>query len=84
MDQFQVWLTTGDTSSLLGRQAPIVPMSEHHGFNVNVYRNDTRQIIDGFGASINNDGAYVIFHSPLRHQIMQELFGNGENDIGRD
>ena len=83
MNEFQVWLTVGDTSSLLDRQSPVSVTSQPHGYTVNVYRNDTRQIIDGFGASINNDGAYVIYHSPHRHEIMQELFGSGENDIGK-
>ena len=83
MNEFHVWLTVGDTSSLLDRQSPVSVTSQPHGYTVNVYRNDTRQIIDGFGASINNDGAYVIYHSPHRHEIMQELFGSGENDIGK-
>ena len=81
-DEFQVWLTTGDTAALLDPQDAIVATDETSGFSVTVDRNNTRQVIEGYGASMTNAGAYVIYNSPHRHEIMQDLFGNGLDELG--
>lgn len=72
----------GDTSALLDQQASIGVTSDPRGFNVTVDRGNTRQTIEGYGASMTNAGAYVIYHSPHRHDIMRDLFGNGTNELG--
>ena len=81
-DEFQVWLTTGDTAALLDPQDAIVATDETSGFSVTVDRNNTRQVIEGYGASMTNAGAYVIYNSPHRHEIMQDLFGTDLNSLG--
>lgn len=81
-DEYQVWLTTGDQTKLLERQSPIHATHAHYGFSVWVDRNKRRQVIDGFGAAITNSAAYVIFHSPQRHVVMQDLFGSGLDQLG--
>lgn len=82
-DEYQVWLTTGDQTKLLERQPPVQASHAHYGYSVWVDRNKRRQIIDGFGAAITNSAAYVIYHSPHRHEIMEDLFGNGLDQLGR-
>lgn len=81
-DEYQVWLTTGDQTKKLSREAPCPMTSQHNGFSVWVDRNKRRQTIDGFGAAISNSAAYVLFHSPIRRNIMSDLFGTGQNDLG--
>ena len=81
-DEFQVWLTAGDTAALLDPQDAIVATDETSGFSVTVDRNNTRQVIEGYGASMTNAGAYVIYNSPHRHEIMQDLFGTDLNSLG--
>ena len=82
-DEYQVWLTTGDQTQLLEQQAPVHVTQTHHGFSVWVDRNKKRQVIDGFGAAVTNSAAYVLYHSPHRHTIMQDLFGVGLGQLGR-
>lgn len=81
-DEYQAWLTTGDQTHKLSRQAPVPPVTQEEGYNVWVDRRKPRQTIEGFGAAITNSAANVIFNSPDRHNIMQDLFGSGENQLG--
>ncbi|WAQ99109.1 NEG1-like protein [Mya arenaria] len=81
-DEYQVWLTTGDGSKKLHREAPCRRTSHSNGYSVWVDRSKRRQFIEGFGASLTNAAAYVIYHSPNRHTIMRDLFGKGVNDLG--
>ncbi|XP_053395890.1 uncharacterized protein LOC123525833 [Mercenaria mercenaria] len=81
-DEYQVYLTTGDQSKKLSHEAPCRVTSSHNGYSVWVDRRKRRQTIDGFGAALTNSAAYVIYHSPVRQQILQDLFGNGDNDLG--
>jgi len=81
-DQYQVWLTTGDETHKLSRQAPVVPVSDEQGYNVWVDRRKRRQTIEGFGAAITNSAAYMIYNSPDRQDIMRDLFGSGEYELG--
>jgi len=82
-DEYQVWVTTGDGSRKMHREAPCVRSSQHTGFSVWVDRNKWRQEMVGFGAALSNSAAYVIYHSPDRHAIMRDLFGNGTDDLGK-
>ncbi|WAQ99108.1 NEG1-like protein [Mya arenaria] len=81
-DEYQVWLTTGDGSKKLHREAPCPRTSNGHGYSVWVDRNKRRQSMEGFGAALTNAAAYVIYHSPNRHAIMGDLFGNSLDDLG--
>lgn len=82
-DEYKVYLTTGDQSKKLSREAPCQVSSSHNGYSVWVDRTKRRQTIEGFGAALTNSAAYVIYHSPIRHQILNDLFGSGENDLGK-
>ncbi|CAH1780679.1 unnamed protein product [Owenia fusiformis] len=74
--RFDVWLTTGDESKKLSREASIVANSEQtNGFSVNVNPATRYQTMDGFGAAITNAAAYNIYSSPQRSQIINDLFG---------
>ncbi|KAH3697959.1 hypothetical protein DPMN_085472 [Dreissena polymorpha] len=81
-DEYQVWLTTGDGSKKLHREAAISRSNSGHGFSVWVDRRKRRQSMEGFGGSLTNAAASVIYHSPNRAQIMRDLFGNGLDDLG--
>lgn len=81
-DEYQVWLTTGDGTKNLSREAPCPVTAYHHGYSVWVDRNKRRQTIEGFGAALTNSAAYVIFQSPLRNKILSDLFGSGVEDLG--
>lgn len=82
-DEYQAWLTTGDGTRKLTRQSPVGPVSQEQGYNVWVDRRKRRQTVEGFGAAITNSAAYVIYNSPDRTNIMRDLFGNGEYELGR-
>ncbi|XP_045157181.2 uncharacterized protein LOC123523584 [Mercenaria mercenaria] len=38
--------------------------------------------MEGFGAAMTNSAAYIIYNSPIRHQILRDLFGNGDSQLG--
>ncbi|XP_052256934.1 uncharacterized protein LOC127862038 isoform X2 [Dreissena polymorpha] len=81
-DEYQVWLTTGDGSKKLHREAAISTSNSGQGYSVWVDRRKRRQSMEGFGGSLTNAAASVIYHSPNRAQIMRDLFGLGVNDLG--
>ncbi|WAQ99339.1 hypothetical protein MAR_023712 [Mya arenaria] len=81
-DEYQVWLTTGDGSKKLRREAPWLRTPNGHGYSVWVDRTKRRQSMGCFGASLTNAAAYVIYHSPNRHLIMRDLLGNSLDDLG--
>ena len=79
-DEYDVWLTTGDQSKKLSREASIGTSPHSQGYSVWVDRNKRRQTIEGFGAALTNSAAYNIYHSRRRQDIMRDLFGS--NGIG--
>ena len=77
----QVWTTTTDPGSStlalqLARQPDIsfgAPTSQQPAIAVDP---ETRyQTIQGFGAAMTDSSAYLLYHSPERAQIMNDLFG---------
>ena len=78
------WITKGDRSALLQKQADI-----HFGRASNSYQNidvdstQTFQTIDGFGYALTGGSAYLInrLSATTKNSLLQELFGEGENAI---
>ena len=78
------WITKGDRSALLQKQADI-----HFGTASNTYQNidvdstQTFQAIDGFGYALTGGSAYLInrLSATTKNSLLQELFGEGENAI---
>jgi len=78
------WLTKGDRSALLQKQADISFGKTNNSYqNIDVDSTQTFQTIDGFGYSLTGGSAYVINHlTPAdKNSLLQELFGPGENSI---
>jgi len=78
------WITKGDRSALLQKQADI-----HFGRASNTYQNidvdstQTFQTIDGFGYALTGGSAYLInrLSATTKNSLLQELFGERENAI---
>ena len=82
-----VWLTTGDKTQLLARQAPIAFGAGGAAAVVTVDPAQRFQRIAGFGASITDASAWLMQHrmSPAqRRALVEELFGRGPNGLGFD
>ncbi len=81
-----VWLTTGDRSSLLDQQQDLVfqPGNGSGGFTITVDPSTTYQTIDGFGASLTDSSAWLIeneLNSTQRDKLMNLLF-DPANGVG--
>ncbi|MEM8944986.1 MAG: glycoside hydrolase family 30 beta sandwich domain-containing protein [Planctomycetota bacterium] len=81
-----VWLTTGDRSSLLSQQQDLIfqPGNGSGGFTINVNPNNTFQTIEGFGASLTDSSAWLIenkTNADQRDDLMKLLF-DPSNGIG--
>ncbi|KAL4236680.1 hypothetical protein ACF0H5_005064 [Mactra antiquata] len=81
-NEYQVYLTTGDQSKKLSREAALTPTNQESGYNLWVDRRKRRQTIEGFGGALTNSAAYAIYNSPVRSQVIRDLFGQGENELG--
>lgn len=81
-----VWLTTPDRSSLLARQS--IPL--HFGKSaaalpvIEVNDKQKYQSMDGFGFALTGGSAQLLMRmdAAQRAEILQELFGNGDQGIG--
>ena len=83
----EVWITTGDKTRLLVRDADR-PMAAATG-TATIEIDDTRryQTMAGFGASITDASAWLIRHrmsASQRDALMAELFGRGPGGVGFD
>ena len=81
-----VWLTTGDKSSLLEEQQDLLfqPGSGSGGFTINVTPSTTYQTVQGFGAALTDSSAWLIeneLNSSQRNDLMNMLF-DSELGIG--
>ncbi|MEM9351712.1 MAG: glycoside hydrolase family 30 beta sandwich domain-containing protein [Planctomycetota bacterium] len=81
-----VWLTTGDRSSLLDQQQDLIfePGNGSGGFTITVDPSTTYQTIDGFGASLTDSSAWLIeneLNSSQRDKLMNLLF-DPESGVG--
>ena len=72
----EVWMTIANTQEkLLSREAPLQPVPTPEGvFRLRVDRNDRDQEMKGFGAAITGASAYLIYTSPEKEDILQDLF----------
>jgi glucosylceramidase len=79
------WITKGDQSVLLQKQAELLPFSNTANSHATVQVDSTiaYQTIDGFGYTLTGGSAYLINQLPANQKtaLLQELFGNGENSI---
>lgn len=75
-ESVKVWLTTSDLSSKLSSQ-PDLQFSSTNGSadtTVSIDETNIRQTVDGFGASMTDASAYLIWNSPNKDDIMTRLF----------
>jgi len=80
----QSWITKGDRSALLQKQADIgFGTADNSNQIVDVDSTQTFQTIDGFGFALTGGSAYLINRLSVaaRNSLLQELFGTGENSI---
>lgn len=79
------YLTSPDKANLLTLQSNgIFPLTENNNFTISVSGGTTYQEMDGFGYSLTGGSATLInsMSSSARADLLQELFGTGENSIG--
>ncbi len=78
-----IWLTTGDTSNKL-QQQPNINFSNGTGSNslqIQVDENIKYQQMDGFGASLTDSSAWLIYNKlsdPDRNNLMSKLFSKSD------
>lgn len=75
-DTAQVYLTTPDRSKLLARQGDVTFGNAGSGPTISVDANQTFQSMDGFGASITDSSASLLYKlSPSRRsEVMRSIF----------
>jgi len=80
------WLTKGDQSVLLAKQAGVLGFGTTVNSNTNIEVNAAQkyQTIDGFGYTLTGGSVEVMnqLNATRRNALLQELFGTGENSIG--
>jgi glucosylceramidase len=79
------YLTTPSKSSLLALQTNgITPFTANDNFTINISDNTTYQSMDGFGYCLTGGSAGLINNmtSSAKNDLLEELFGQGENSIG--
>lgn len=80
------WLTTPDKSALLTRQTPLQFSDNTDTTSAVISINPLKkyQFIDGFGFALTGGSAQLLHRmsSSERHQLLEELFGRTEGDIG--
>lgn len=80
------WLTKGDQSALLQKQAASIGFMASTANTTIVEVDSTRkfQTVDGFGYTLTGSSAYLINRLPTgtKNSLLQELFGAAENAIG--
>jgi glucosylceramidase len=79
------WITRGDQSVLLQKQANQLGFSVASNTNTTIEVDSTQtfQTIDGFGYTLTGGSAYLINRLPVaqKSSLLQELFGNSESSI---
>ncbi|WP_035645459.1 glycoside hydrolase family 30 beta sandwich domain-containing protein [Flavobacterium sp. ASV13] len=80
------WLTKGDQSVLLAKQATTLGFGTTVNTNANIEVNASQkyQTIDGFGYTLTGGSADMInqLTAAKKSALLQELFGSGEGSIG--
>lgn len=79
------WITTGDKSKLLQRQATALNFSDVTNTNQVILVDSATQFqsVRGFGYTLTGGSAYLInrLSASEKSSLLQELFGSGENSI---
>ncbi|MEK3885510.1 S-layer homology domain-containing protein [Paenibacillus sp. PL2-23] len=78
-EQVNAWLTTGDQNKLLNREADLFFSADTSPMEltINVDENVTYQEMDGFGASMTDSSAWLLYtqlDEAARNEVMQQLF----------
>lgn len=85
-NEVDMWLTKGDESVKLAKQSGIIAFTSATNSypNIDIDANQKFQTIDGFGYSLTGGSVEVInrLSETKKQELLQELFGNGENSIG--
>jgi O-glycosyl hydrolase len=85
-NEVDFWLTKGNQSALLQKQTGILAFGSKANIYPNIEIKDSQkyQTIDGFGFTLTGGSAQVINQlvSQKKKDLLQELFGSGENSIG--
>lgn len=79
------YLTTPDKTNLLNKTTDgLFALTSNDNFTINISENTTYQDMDGFGYTLTGGSAILLnnMSSSARAEILQELFGNGDSDIG--
>ena len=82
----ELWLTTGNGTSLLEKQSTTLSFGTTPSSNpyIDVDTTSVMQTIDGFGYTLTGGSAYLInkMNAPEKSTLLNELFGSGSNSIG--
>jgi len=85
-NEVDFWLTKGDQSVLLQKQAGVLGFGTTYNVYPNIEVDDTQsfQTVDGFGYTLTGGSAQVINQLSVvkKQQLLQELFGSGDTSIG--
>ncbi len=84
-DTLNAWLTKADAAVLLQKQNAVQFTTGTNSYStITIDDSKTYQSIDGFGYALTGGSAYVInqLDANTKNNLLQELFGNGENSIG--
>ncbi|HEY8688569.1 MAG TPA: glycoside hydrolase family 30 beta sandwich domain-containing protein [Chitinophagaceae bacterium] len=80
------WLTTGDRTNLLSKQTTALPfdMVSNSLPDINVDSTQKFQTVDGFGYTLTQGSASVIYSLSAsdRTSLLTEIFGSNDNSIG--
>ena len=84
-NEVDFWLTKGDQTVLLQKQATILGFGTTYNVypNIEVDETKTFQTVDGFGFTFTGGSAEVInqLTAVKKQELLQELFGSSENSI---
>ena len=84
-NEVDFWLTKGDQSILLKKQATVLAFGTTYNSYPNIEIDDSKtfQTVDGFGFTLTGGSAEVInqLTAVKKQELLQELFGSGENSI---
>lgn len=82
--ELNYWITKGDESFLLQKQAPVKFSSDQNNLPfIDIDTSKTYQVMDGFGYTLTGGSAWVInkMSANARAQLLNELFGKEEKSI---
>lgn len=87
-ESVNVWMTTGDKTNLLEKQAGSLEFTDeilkNEQYTINVNESVTYQSMDGFGGSLTDSSAWLIhgMEKSSRDELMNNLFGRTGEGVG--